>query len=346
MFSKNDMVLTRDLQAGMIIAQPVFSEKRQILLEQGAVVTADTIKQLTAWGVWGVSVACPNTPPFTNPDLFHMYNETLDVISSTFKKARRFKEVPLAECSELVGNYVELMIDIESVLDNLYRIRTHHEYTFTHSLHVAILTGLLGKWMGFTGSNLKNLILAGLLHDIGKALIPQRILDKPGPLTTAEMDIIKLHSTQGYNLLGNCIEIPEEVKLGVLQHHEREDGSGYPFGLKGKDISIYAKFVAIADVYDAMTTDRVYRAKHPPITTIHTMLTHMHTKLDSIICLTFSAKLQKFLLGSRVLLNNGLQGTVVQMPNIATARPVVRLDSGVLVDLDNDEKIIITEILD
>lgn len=346
MFSKYDMVLTRDLQAGMIIAQPVFSEKKQILLEQGAVVTADIIKKLTAWGIKGVSIACPDTTDFINPDLFRMYNETLDMISSTFKEVRLLKEVPLAECIDLAGNYVELMIDIESVLDNLYRIRVHHEYTFTHSLHVAILAGLLGKWMGFTGGNLKNLILSGLLHDIGKALIPQRILEKPGPLTTEEMDIIKLHSTQGYHLLGNCIEIPEEVKLGVLQHHEREDGSGYPFGLKGKDISIYAKFVAIADVYDAMTTDRVYRAKHPPITTLHTMLTHMHDKLDSIICLTFSAKLQKFLIGSRVLLNNGLKGKIVQIPNIATARPVVRLDSGVLVNLDNDQQTMIVEVLD
>ena len=278
--------------------------------------------------------------------MFPKYDETLDIISSTFKKVRIFDEVPIAECQELAENYIELMIDIEGVLDNLYRLQTHHEYTFKHSLHVAILTGLLGKWTGFTGAILKDFILSGLLHDIGKALVPREILDKPGPLTTEEMDIIKLHSEQGYHLLSNCDDVSEEVKLGVLQHHEREDGSGYPLGLKGKDLNICAKFVAIADIYSAMTTERTYRKKIPPFTAINIILNQMYGKLDSIICLTLSAKLQNYLLGMRVLLNNGKQGKVVQIPNIATARPIVRLDDGILLDLDNDEKITVIAVLE
>ena len=224
--------------------------------------------------------------------MFPKYNETLNIVSSTFKTVRRFDEVPIAECKELAENYIELMIDIEGVLDNLYRLQTHHEHTFIHSLHVAILTGLLGKWTGFTGTMLKNFILSGLLHDIGKVLVPRGILDKPGPLTTEEIDMIKLHSKQGYHLLSTCYDVSEEVKLGVLQHHEREDGSGYPFGLKEKDLNICAKFVAIADIYSAMTTERTYRKKMPPFTAINIMLNQMYGKLDSIICLTLAAKLQ------------------------------------------------------
>ncbi|WP_222427892.1 HD-GYP domain-containing protein [Sporomusa sp. KB1] len=226
--------------------------------------------------------------------MFPKYDKTLDIISSTFKKVRKFDEVPIAECKELAENYIELMIDIEGVLDNLYRLQTHHEHTFTHSLHVAILTGLLGKWTGFTGTMLKNFILSGLLHDIGKVLVPREILDKPGPLTTEETDIIKLHSEQGYHLLSTCYDVSEEVKLGVLQHHEREDGSGYPFGLKEKDLNICAKFVAIADTYDAMTSDRAYRKKIPPFIAINLMLNQMYGKLDSVICSTLSAKLQNY----------------------------------------------------
>lgn len=346
MFSNYDIVLTRNLKAGMVIAQPVTSEKRQILLEQGVVVTDDIIKKLTTWEISSVSVACSDKTHSVSPGLFSTYNETLDLVSSTFEKVRRFKEVPIAECKELAENYIELMIDIEGVLDSLYRIKVHHEYTFKHSLHVAILTGHLAKWMGFTGVRLKDFILSGLLHDIGKALIPRKILDKPGPLTAEEMDIIKLHSAQGYNLLGNCAEISDEVKLGVLQHHEREDGSGYPLGLKGIDVSICAKFVAIADIYDAMTAERVYRKKIPPFTAINIMLNQMGDKLDSITCLTLSAKLREILIGMRVLLSNEKQGKVVQMTNIATARPVVRLDDGSFLDLDNDEKITIVAVLE
>lgn len=346
MSANYDIVITSKLKAGMIIAQPVIGGKGQILLEQGIILTDDTIKKLINWGIIGVSVENANKTNSVSPGFFSTYKETMNLISSTFEKVSRFKEVPIAECRELAENYIELMIDIEGVLDNLYRIKTHHEYTFTHSLHVAVLTGLLGKWTGFTGTRLKDLILAGLLHDIGKALVPRKILDKPGPLTTKEMDIIKLHSEQGYLLLSNCDGISKEVKLGVLQHHEREDGSGYPFGLKGTDLNICAKFVAIADIYDAMTTERVYRKKIPPFTAINIMLNQMGDKLDPITCLTLSAKLWKFLIGMRVLLNNGLQGKVVQMTNIATARPVVQLDNGVLLDLDNNGEITIIAILE
>ena len=346
MFSKYNLVLSSNLKTGMVIAQPVISEKKHILLKQGAIITEDTIKKLLHWGITAVNVACPDPRPSVSPYLFSIYNETLNSISSIFEKVRQCKEVPITECQELAEKYIKIIIDTEGVLDALYRITTYHEYTFTHSLHVAILAGLLGKWTGFSDAKRTDFILSGLLHDIGKALVPRKILDKPGPLTADEMDIIKLHSSQGYHLLSNCAEISEEAKLGVLQHHEREDGSGYPLGLKGKDISTCAKFVAIADIYDAMTTERVYRKKMLPFTAINIMLNQMGDTLDSATCLTLSINLRKFLIGMRVLLSNGKQGTVVQMLNIATARPIVRLDNGIFLDLDNDETITVVAVLD
>lgn len=346
MFSKYDVVLTRDLKNGMIIAQPIISEKGQILLEEGSLVTDETINKLLHWEIAVVSVACSAKSHTVSPGFLTTYKETLDLVSSTFKKVRKFKEVPISECKELAENYIALMIDIEGVLDSLYRIKMHHEYTFKHSLHVAILTGLLGKWTGFTGTRLKDLILSGLLHDIGKIFIPEKILDKPGPLTAEEMDIVRQHPLQGYYLLNDCAEISQEVKLGVLQHHEREDGSGYPLGLKGKDVNLCAKFVAVADIYDAMTTERVYRKEIPPLTAIHIMRNQMSDKLDPVTCLTLSAKLQEVLPGMRVLLSNGTQGKVVQMPAIDTARPVVQLDNGTLLDLENHESLTIVTLLE
>ncbi|WP_371373993.1 HD-GYP domain-containing protein [Sporomusa aerivorans] len=345
-FLNHDIVLTADLRTGMVIAQPVFSESGQILLEQGVVLTCENIKSLQNWHVATVWIKRAELPARLNRPFINTYKETLDLVAATFTKVQKFKEVPIAECKELAENYIELMIDIEGVLDSLYRVKTHHAYTFSHSLNVSILTGLLGKWMGFKGSQLKNLILSGLLHDIGKAFIPQKILDKPGPLSVEEMEIVKTHTMQGYNLLSDCTEIPEAVKLGVLQHHERENGSGYPLGLKGGDVHIFAKFVAVADVYDAMTTERVYRKKLPPFVAINQMLGSMGNQLDSIICLTLLAKLWKYLIGTRVLLSNGMQGQVIQVGNIANAKPVIQLDNGHLLDLDNHEQITIVSILE
>jgi putative nucleotidyltransferase with HDIG domain len=345
-FSIHDLVLTKDLRSGMVIAQPVIAENGQILLDRGVILTDDYIKNLHNWEITSVRIKRPEKSSRCSRPFISTYKETLDLVAATFTKVQKFKEVPIAECKELAENYIELMIDIEGVLDSLYRVKTHHAYTFSHSLNVAILTGLLGKWMGFKRTQLKNLILAGLLHDIGKALIPQKILDKPGALSAEEMEIVKTHTMQGYNLLVDCHEIAKDVKLGVLQHHEREDGSGYPLGLRGGDINILAKFVAVADVYDAMTTERSYRKKLPPFTAINLMLGNMGNQLDSIICLTLLAKLWRYLIGTRVILSNGEQGQVVQVGNIANAKPVIQLDDGRLLDLDNHEKITIVAILE
>jgi HD-GYP domain-containing protein (c-di-GMP phosphodiesterase class II) len=346
MDSKQYLVRTKDLKAGMVIAQTIVSEKGQILLEQGSTLTDNLIKDIINWQISYVSIARPPKNSYSDPYFSKIYQETLDLISSTFEKVRTVRGLQIEECKELVENYIELMIDIVGVVDNLYRVRSHHEYTFRHSLNVAILTGLLGKWLGFTGRRLKNLILSGLLHDVGKVFIPPKILDKPGQLTSKERELMKKHPMYSYKLLANILEVPEEVRLGVLQHHEREDGSGYPTGLHRGDINIYAKVVAIADMYDAMTTERVYRKKMPPFAAIDIILGQMYDKLDPAICLTFSANLRRCLVGMPVLLSDGNKGKVVFLTDIATARLVVRLEDDTLIDLEENREIEIVAVLE
>lgn len=137
--------------------------------------------------------------------------------------------------------------------------------TFVHSLNVALISHELAAWLGFSKEEKELATLCGLLHDVGKMQIDSDVLKKPGKLTDDEREIIKQHSIKGFELLlGSEWDIDVHVRETVLQHHERYDGSGYPYGLEGEQIDVFARIVAIADVYDAMTADRVYREAIEP----------------------------------------------------------------------------------
>ncbi|SEP37441.1 HD-GYP domain-containing protein [Propionispora vibrioides] len=346
MFSNQYRVKTEELKPGMIVAQTVVSETGQVLLEQGTLLTEGFIQNLIKWQVPYAVVVMPYKIRSVQRRFFSFYEDTLSMITQTFERVRTFNEVPVAECRELVDSYIELLVNVVGVVDRLYRVKAHNEYTFQHSLNVAILSGVLGKWLGFKGQELKDIILAGLLHDVGKLLISQDILDKPGRLTDEEMRIIKTHPAHGYDLLSRCPELREEVRLAALQHHEREDGSGYPVALAGKEIHIYAKIVALADIYDAMSSQRVYRQRLRPFTVVDNILQDMQGKLDPRICITFLSNLRRFLLGSSVLLSDGNRAKIVWLNDLLRIRPVVRLDCGSVVDLAEEKQLEVVALLD
>lgn len=333
------------LIAGMVVSQPVLSNAGQILLEQGTMLTGDMIRYLRSWRVPLVDVVVPKKNWLEKPVLSEVYTETLEIISQTFEKVRLFHEVPVDECKELVGNYIEIMIDIPGVVDSLHRVKGHSEYTYRHSLNVSIIAGLLGKWLGYKGQDLRDIMLAGLLHDVGKAFISKSILDKPAKLTDEEMDIMRMHSLQGYRLIACSDDVPSAVKLAILQHHERADGSGYPLGLHCDNISEYGKIIAIADLYDAMTSDRTYRRKLPPFTAVEAILSEMYGKLDPQLCLIFASHLSQRLVGALVELSDGNIARVVMLNDVLASRPVVQMKDGMSIDLEKRRDLSIVALL-
>jgi putative nucleotidyltransferase with HDIG domain len=288
----------------------------------------------------------PDKDPFSQQHKLSMYKEILNLVAATFEKNKFFKEVSIIECEELAGNYIDLLNNIVGVVDILYNVKFHHEYTLNHSISVASISGVLGKWLGFKGQKLKDLILTGLLHDIGKVMVPQSILDKPGKLTDEELLMIQTHPTHGYQILADNFDISEDITVGILQHHEREDGSGYPFGIQGGDIHMYAKIVAIADLYDAMNTARVYRPTLSLFSVIEIIMEQMDDKLNTEICSIFFANIHKCILGSPVLLSDGNVATVVELDELLRSRPMVKLKSGKVIDLEKNRKIEVVAILD
>jgi len=230
------------------------------------------------------------------------------------------------------------------VFDLLHNMRENNDSTYAHSLNVALISSVIGKWLEFDKRDMDVLTMGALFHDIGKVMIPESILNKKEKLAEQEYTIIKTHTLQGYNILKN-LDLDERVALAALMHHERCDGSGYPIGLDGGQISDFAKIVAIADVYDAMTSSRLYRDGTCPFKVISIFEQEGLSLYDPSYLLTFLRNIVNSYVQNTVLLNTGQRGTVVMINNLALSRPVVQLNRGGYIDLYRQPEITIEAIL-
>jgi HD-GYP domain-containing protein (c-di-GMP phosphodiesterase class II) len=323
-------VQTADLIPGMIVGREVVSREGITLLSENAYLTKTQIDQLFCWGV---QFLCINDDVDNEADFMEKYEEVVEAIRKIFENVRQSGQIPIVKIYDLVDHMIKPLINITGILDYLYEVKRHSDYTFQHSVHVAVMTGVFSNWLNYSGEEYKNLVMAGLLHDIGKLGVPLSILDKPGKLLASEFGMIKKHPEDGYNLLKNSTEICQGTKLGVLQHHERIDGSGYPFGVKGCEIHEYAKIVAVADIYDAMTSNRAYRHKLTPFIAMESIEEDMHKKLDTSICLTILTNMRNYFLGIGVLLSNGQKANIVALTSQAWTTPMVRTYDGKFLDL-------------
>jgi putative nucleotidyltransferase with HDIG domain len=201
-------------------------------------------------------------------------------------------------------------------------------YTYTHSINTAFYAMLIAKWLKLPGKNIREVIEAGLLHDIGKAKVPERILNKPGPLTKDEYDEMKKHPVYGYSILDDEKSVSISVKKAVLSHHERLDGSGYPNGVSNDSLSLYTKILGIADVFDAITSDRIYKKRSTPFDAFSVFTSIGIRGFDMTIVNTFLNNIVSYYVGANVLLNNGYKGRIVYIPPYDIVNPVVDIKSN------------------
>lgn len=191
-----------------------------------------------------------------------------------------------------------------NLIINMADLKNFDQYTYEHSVNVAILSMVLGSKIGISNEEMYNLGMAAILHDIGKVFIPKEILNKPGKLTENEMDIMKKHSYLGYEYLKNRYEFSASACIGVLDHHEKYDGTGYPNGKKGKDISLFGRIINIVDVYDALTSKRAYRKGLLQSDAIKYIINGSGKQFDPGIVNIFIEKISPYLLGTCIKLDN------------------------------------------
>lgn len=285
--------------------------------------------------------------PLNVPDEFAShYNNAVQVLKKHLGKVRFIKDdFNGDEIRRMVTMDIIPLIDDHSVTDCLQMMPHEEDYLYHHSVDVGIIAGCLSFWMGRNYHEIEETILGALLHDIGKALIPLKVLNKPGSLTDEEMHLVRFHSLRGYKFLKQYGDFSQSVLLCALQHHERIDGSGYPMAVKGDKIHPYAKLIAIADVFDAMTSVRSYGKRATPYEAVEIMKREMVGKLDYEVCSVFLDKLSQRFVGDIVQLSNGQRGEVVFLNPHDCTRPIVRTRDGEFVDLDKLRDLSINKML-
>lgn len=236
------------------------------------------------------------------------------------------------------------MKDYGIIIRNIIDSRNPDTYLFRHSVNVAALSAMLGKWLELPSRDIMLLTYAGILHDIGKSKIPLDILNKRGTLTTKEFNIVKTHPIKSYEIVKTIPYIDPTVEMAVLMHHERIDGSGYPLRLKDEKIHLYAKIVSVADVFDAMTSNRVYSSKNCPLQVLETMKDEAFGKLDPRCCTTFIKNMCNFYIGEYVLLNNDVKAKILRINDNYISKPLVAIGED-CIDLSIEKDIHIVDIL-
>ncbi|OGS66558.1 MAG: hypothetical protein A2522_06520 [Gallionellales bacterium RIFOXYD12_FULL_53_10] len=233
-------------------------------------------------------------------------------VISMFQNARMGRMLNLENVESLVDEINQSMLRNDSALLSLLRIKNKDDYTYLHSISVCALMLSLGRKLGLEGASLNEAGMAGLLHDIGKSLIPENILNKPSHLSDCEFEVMKEHPQLGWNILSQSSEISEITLDVCLHHHERLDGSGYPKQLSGDTISLFSRMAAICDVYDAITADRCYKKAWEPAIAIRKMAEWKDGNYDVLIFHAFIKTIGIYPVGSLVTLNSGRLGIVIE----------------------------------
>lgn len=254
------------------------------------------------------------------------------------------KSIPITRLDVISESLFIEVNENSQMIGHIERIRDKDEYIYNHSVNVAIYSVFIGNLLGLSKQEIKELSQAALLHDIGKTKVPKEILNKKGKLTEEEFEIVKRHSAEGYRMSKEILCLTEDVREGILNHHEREDGSGYPFATKGSKINLHGKIIAIADVYDALTSERVYKEKSTPFDAIEEFYRMGIHKFSKPILIIFFKNIVQFYVNSKVRLNNGKIGRIdfVHPKNIT--RPIINVD-GYYLNLWKEDSLKIEEMV-
>lgn len=330
-----------ELEAGMVIAEDVFSHTGQLLAPAQTTLDEAYIRKLKLYNIATVAVVDRNNeipkidgiePTYCerirqSPDFQAFKTEYVDNIEEFHGTINDIVKhnAPVNTESLLVqtGSLLDSSTSSFHLFDMLHNMREFDDATYAHCVNVALIANVMGKWLKMSDDDINALTLSGLLHDIGKLTTPEQILTKPEKLTDDEYDIIKDHVKAGYKYLKDQ-DIDPRIKEACLFHHERYDGTGYPFGFSGNKIPKFARIIAIADVYDAMTAKRVYRGPLCPFTVIKFLEEESYSKYDPHFLLPFLENVVSTYIHTTVRLNNGQVGEVVMINKSSLSKPLIR----------------------
>ncbi|MGI6154048.1 MAG: HD-GYP domain-containing protein [Christensenellaceae bacterium] len=346
------LVPLHKLKEGMIVADDVATGEDTLLsiVPKHTTLTSNIIKRLKEYGVKEVRIIGEDEkkPPLhvekPAPIIDRALRENaVNNLEEFFSLATLGEEAHtttvqvVKQIDAVVKDLVASVAGDKNALININDLKSYDEYTYHHSLSVAVLAIAIAQSLGFSKKQLEIVGRCAMMHDIGKTAVPIEIINKPARLSDGEFAIIKKHSEEGFSYLNGHEIGDEEMWLGVLFHHEKFDGTGYPKGLKGERIPLLSRIISVADVYDALTSMRPYRTPMQPQEAAEYIMANIGTFFDYDVVLAFLKKLELYPVGSFVELSD--RRIAVVLDNVHAMRPIVQLvDTREVMDLYADMK--------
>lgn len=353
-------VLISNLENGMITGEDVFSVDGQLVVPKGVALTENLIARLFSFDVISVQIedevlksAAPKKEVSyaeklqSSPDFASFkeeFKENIDKLefslNALLEKSDDFNP------QDMINDTMGMIQNRESpsgIMDMILNMHGYDDCTYAHSLNVSLICNMFARWLHFSPEEQELATACGLFHDVGKLAIPSDVLKKTDKLTAAEYKLIQTHPLESYKMLSQ-LDLPEEVKNAALMHHERCDGSGYPYGFTYEKISRFGKIVAIADVYEAMTSSRAYRDAFTPFDVITLFENDGLQKYDPTFLLPFLENVVNTFVNQQVRLSNGVEGTIIYINPVALARPTIKVGDRYL-DLKEHKDLNIKELI-
>lgn len=323
----SNLISVDKLEMGMILEKDVINTNTgTTLIGSNRAITKTLIENMLKNGIREVFIKDEEVPiEKYNEPLIEKYAKVEEKLNHLFIKVKNGKKIAASGIVNDMKEFIDEVKEERDILTQMRLLKKKDDYTFNHSLGVSTLAISLGKWLNYSSEEIEELAIAGLFHDIGKLKISDDIINKPGNLTEEEFDIIKKHPFYSYQMLAETEKFNDDILLGVLQHHEKFNGTGYPNKVTGERIHKYAKVIAICDIYHALTSRRVYRDRENPLIVAEYLRKESFTNLDPHIVQVFLKNISKFYVGNKVVLSNGEIGVIVYIHPQDTTKPIVKI---------------------
>ena len=333
------------LYAGMVVPQPIYNaDMSLVLVPEGIILTDARIEQLKRYNEGSAKICVSaatekllkkRRDELISAPLTQALEDEIgysEIKVDAFEILERISHEESVSMSELTSVSEELSHTLEStapsiIVDLVSALASADEYLQRHCVNVGMMNGLFGKWLGMPKENVDTLILVGLLHDCGKASMPNKILSAPRPLTLVEFEVIKTHPEFSGNLM---MDLPEIVRFSARGHHEKINGTGYPDGLSGQNIPFMARITAVSDIYDAMVSRRSYKNSNSPFKILSIIDGLRGTELDVVLVDAFIQNMTREMTGKQVLLSDGRIGTVISIDPEKLEFPTIEVSGKTL----------------
>ncbi|WP_096156277.1 MULTISPECIES: HD-GYP domain-containing protein [Bacillus] len=335
------------LHIGKVIVDDIYSINGSLLLTKGTVLSQTHIEKLQQHEYYFHPSLLVAESAYIKYEQFEqvksLYQTSVESFQSIFSSIEKDKLPPLDELYQMLNPLVDQLVEDPVFIRYIQQVRSYDNYTYTHSMNVSIYASLIAKILNYDKKDIKLLGQMGLFHDVGKLLIDKDIIQKPGQLNEREWQEIQKHTTYGYDMLKNVPYIHPLILQGTLLHHERLDGSGYPAGLKNNRIPFFVQILSVADVYDAISSNRSYRPKQNIFVTTKILMQEAKlNRLNPAIVTPFVQYMFSNHIRDEVVLNNGRFAEIIFIHSDEPHLPIIKMDDH-FIDLRKHKEI---EILD